>query len=39
MRLESDLPCFEKFDLKLFRDRFLETASDNDVLKPNLFFS
>lgn len=33
MMEDSDLPCFEKFDLKEFRARFYENATDNEVLE------
>lgn len=31
MKHESELPCFEKFDLKVFVDRFMENVADEDV--------
>ena len=31
MRYESDLPCFEKFDAKVFRDRFMEHHTHEEV--------
>jgi len=31
MNYKSDLPCFKKFDLKIFRERFMENASDEEV--------
>ena len=33
MKQESDLPCFEKFDMKVFVDRFMENVPDHDVYK------
>lgn len=32
MRQESDLPCFENFDEKVFRDRFKERFTDKEVI-------
>lgn len=31
MMQDSDLPCFEKFDIKEFRDRFKEEANDEEL--------
>lgn len=30
---ESDLPCFEKFDMAVFRERFKESSSDAEVIE------
>ena len=31
MNEESDLPCFQEFDIKLFRSRFFEKSTDKEV--------
>jgi len=31
MKYESDMPCFEKFDLAQFRERFMENKNDIEV--------
>ena len=31
MMNDSDLPCFEKFDPQVFRERFYENATDKEV--------
>lgn len=31
MRKDSDLPCFEKFDGKVFKDRFMEDLPESEV--------
>ncbi|CAK67262.1 unnamed protein product (macronuclear) [Paramecium tetraurelia] len=33
MMQDSDLPCFERFDIKEFRDRFKEEANDEELQK------
>lgn len=32
MMHDSDIPCFEKFDLGVFRERFFESATDREVI-------
>lgn len=32
MMEESDLPCFEKFDLQVFRERFYEKSTAKEVI-------
>ena len=32
MKHESDLPCFEKFDIKAFQERFMTNISENEVI-------
>lgn len=32
MRNESDLPCFENFEEKAFRERFKESATEIEVM-------
>ena len=32
MRENSDLPCFKHFDLKIWRQRFMEGATDKEVI-------
>lgn len=31
MKYESDMACFEKFDLSQFRERFMENKSESEV--------
>ena len=31
MNEESDLPCFQEFDIKVFRSRFFEKSTDKEV--------
>jgi phosphatidylinositol 4-kinase len=31
MMEESDLPCFQEFDIKVFRSRFFEKSTDKEV--------
>lgn len=33
MREGSDLPCFQKFNLEKFKERFLETKSDKECME------
>lgn len=35
MMEDSDLPCFQEFDLKIFRSRFFEKSTDKEVKKRN----
>ena len=32
MMEDSDLPCFQEFDLKVFRSRFFEKSTDKEVI-------
>lgn len=31
MMEDTDLPCFQEFDIKLFRSRFFEKSTDKEV--------
>jgi hypothetical protein len=33
MMKESDLACFQEFDLKVFRGRFMENLSEHEVIR------
>lgn len=33
MNEESDLPCFYNFDIKVWRARFMEGATDEEVIR------
>jgi len=33
----SDLPCFENFDMSVFRERFKEFSTDQEVISEEFF--
>lgn len=35
MSRESNLPCFEKFNIKEFRERFRQNIADSEVVHPD----
>lgn len=38
MMINTDLPCFQKFSLPIFKDRFGIRLTDKDVKKTKKFF-